>query len=70
MDESVEVRYICNAHHHRVNIHILQLRSNIVDGLTNLISLYGDVLVSCRAVAVLIIKLLQRRIGKMQPISN
>ncbi len=44
--------------------------SNIVDGLTNLISLYGDVLVSCRAVAVLIIKLLQRRIGKMQPISN
>ncbi len=25
MDESVEVRYICNAHHHRVNIHILQL---------------------------------------------
>ncbi len=44
--------------------------SNIDDGLTNLISLYGDIMVSCRAVAVLIIKLLQRRIGKMQPISN
>jgi hypothetical protein len=44
--------------------------SNLVDGLINLISLYDDIMVRCRAVAVLIIKLLQRRIGKMQPISN
>ncbi len=43
---------------------------NIIDGLTNLISLYGGVMVICRAVAVLIIKLLQRRIRKVQPISN
>jgi hypothetical protein len=43
---------------------------NIIDGLTNLISLYGGVIVICRAVAVLIIKLLQRRIRRVQPISN
>ena len=44
--------------------------NNIMDGVTYLLSLYGGLMVICRIVAILIIKLFLRRTNRVNPVSN
>ena len=44
--------------------------SNLVDGLTILISLYGGLVIICRVIAVILAKLLPCRSTKVEPVQN
>ncbi len=48
-------------------INIQLLSTSQLDGITTLIPLYGGLMISCRVIAVLIVRLLQRRTREIIP---